>query len=61
MEQIDLSELRRVVDMRRLVRNKMTFSAIDPESVINVRENLEELGSTDIMYYRSILPPLFPE
>jgi hypothetical protein len=61
MEQIDLSELRRVVDMKRLVRNKVTFSAIDPESVINVRKNLEELGSTDIVYYRSTFPPLFPE
>jgi hypothetical protein len=54
-------ELRRVKDMRRLVRNRVVFFAIDLESVINVRKNLEELGSTDIMYYRSTFPPLFPE
>jgi hypothetical protein len=47
--------------MRRLVRNRVVFSAIDLESVINVRKNLEELGSTDIVYYRSTFPPLFPE
>ncbi|MBU7022355.1 MAG: hypothetical protein HXS41_14980 [Theionarchaea archaeon] len=47
--------------MRRLVRNRVAFSAIDLESVINVRKNLEELGPTDIVYYRSTFPPLFPE
>lgn len=47
--------------MKRLLRKRLSIFGIDPKNVAKLKNDLIEVGSIDIEYYKSVFPPLFPE